>query len=62
MQDAFDLSAQIVEAFSGNNMSYAQALRKYEQEMIPRAVKAVESSWKVWTDNHPTLNQQGNKV
>lgn len=50
MQDAVELSARIVEASSGN-MSYAEALRKYEQEMVPRTTNAIEGSRKAWKGN-----------
>lgn len=49
IRDALDISAKIIKASSGGGKSYAEVLREYEEEMVPRSIKAIEGSRKAWT-------------
>lgn len=50
MLDAVEITSKIIEASKGGK-SYAEALREYEEEMIPRGIRAIEGSRMAWNNN-----------
>jgi 2-polyprenyl-6-methoxyphenol hydroxylase-like FAD-dependent oxidoreductase len=60
MQDALELCDKIVEVVSNGSNNYAEALRKYEEAMIPRATQAVQGSRNAWQAAH-TLDESWRK-